>query len=596
MAKHWLAIIDDSAFIVARIAVEKNKEMKMLFLAQYQGKMPKATDAEEIFKQELGELRNWLVRLNIPLKRLKIAMSSLGLISKVIDLPQMANHELDKLMTNNIDQYFTIDMSNYLIDYRILNKYTENEKIMIKVLLAAFPTERMKYVLRICQKLGFKPVVVDLTADCIARIYGHLSNSMINGARSSEEGSENGDMAIVSLYSDKVEFILLKDGLFFLYSDMEVDIRNLIERYEMRLAKRREAEKRAAIFQVGESAYIVKTEKHIPLDSPFKRQDTDLSISMNELPKDEAVVLDEEVVLYQHTEEHIEDLYMYESSENTIKITAGATDTELYRDIDLNMEMDSKIEIGSRTDIGKQDYEQYKDLDSLIGVEDTQVNLTVNIYDEDIVNKDEEASHEQIEEVFKQTALTIASHQDEQEFLLEDLFVPLEKLEGNMAITQLDRNYENFLQTNEHNSDNTAKETDRNMKESAFSYDFKNNHIFDTLDINTTLIGIEELGDTGQDIDPKEQLENGLRPVLTNLSELLNSFAATNSGVPVSTIYLSGEHSIHPYLAECFYENLGIKTVAGFPNSWQPRFVKGAKDITQDWQHASLYGLALREE
>ena len=543
MAKHWLAVIRDSDFIVARIAVRKNKEPKILFIARYEGRMPRAADTDELVKQELGELKKWLVRLNVPLKKLKIAISSQGLISRVIDLPKIANDDLDKLMTNNIDQYFTIDVSNYLIDYRILSKYMENEKQMIKVLLAAFPMERMKFILGICQQLGFEPEIVDLTADCVARTYGYLANSK----------KINGDMAIVSLNSDKVEFVLLKDGEFFLYSDMEMDTRSLIERYEN--------------------------------GSPNIKEDfTDLLIAVNKLPENEIMVLNEEVELYQQTEEEISNLSLDES--HTIMITAEAAD------IDIDMDMH-----------GEQD----TDMEMLIGLDETRVNV-INSGDEDFTQlKMDDEENEFFKNVFKQAALNATRQEiSEKEFLLEDLFVPLEKLEGNLAFTKLDRTSDDFSTFN-HPADNNCNiyDTDKtdnivihkHPKESEFSYDVQDNDIFDTLDLSTTMIGIEELTDRGQDMGPRERLENGFSPVLTNLSDLLSFFAARNSGHPVSTIYLTGDHSIHPYIVECFQESLGINTVAGFPNGWQPLNVKAAKDVAKDWQkYACLYGLALRED
>ena len=130
-------------------------------------------------------------------------------------------------MSNHIDQYFTVEVSKYLIDYRIINKYQDDGKTMMNVMLAAFPMERMDYVLRMCGKLGFEPAVVDLGADCISRIYGHLIRYKSTNVTGDSEGTSVGDMVVVSLHSEKAEFVLLRDGQFFIYSEMEMDIEGL---------------------------------------------------------------------------------------------------------------------------------------------------------------------------------------------------------------------------------------------------------------------------------------------------------------------------------------------------------------------------------
>lgn len=528
MAKHWLAVIRGNDFIVARVAVRKNKEMKIHFLVKYPGKIPMTIDTDEAGRQELKELKKWLQELNIPLKKLKIAISSLGLITRVIDLPQMSHYDLENLMTNHIDQYFTIQVSNYLIDYRILNKYWENDKQMFNVLLAAFPMERMEYVLELCKLLGFEPSVVDLTADCDARIYGHLSRkNILNEAVVGGEGSSTGDMAIVSLHADKLEFVLLRAGQFFLYSDMEMDIRTLIERYEERIVPSVSTYGNGQNEITDLSAYI--GEEDPEKDSQEEQEEERINLSSYD---------EDEIELSRLSDEDIEN-----------ELEGG-----FFSDQEVSLEAPDQV----------MDYDtqgQTADFDELIGLEDTQVGLDLDLESEDI---------------FQQVALNIGSQDDqEEEFLLEDLFVPLDKLNSDLTIIK-----------SEHVDDSEELEMDS-----------REENIFDTLDLDKTLIGIDELEYQGSEKDPKEELEKNFSPVLNNFSELLGFFAARNFGHSVNAIYLTGEYSRYPYLAKILQENLGIVTVAGLPNGWQPQIDKRAKGEAQEWQkYACLFGLALRED
>ncbi|KUO58782.1 MAG: hypothetical protein APF84_10235 [Gracilibacter sp. BRH_c7a] len=551
MANQWVALITGYDFIVARVVVSKNKEMKIHFLDKYPGQIPMTIEIDEVEKKELNKLKKWLKELDIPLHTLKIALPSLGLITKVVDLPQMSNYDLEDLITNQIQEYFTIEISNYLIDYRILNKYLENDKSMIKVLLAALPMERIEYILALCQQLGFEPSVIDLTADCISRIYGHLSSKRsLDEVIVGEEESSTGDMAIVSLHADKVEFVLLRAGQFFLYSDMEIDIRNMLERYDNSLKETKdllvyigeEESEESQDESIDLSAYIIEEEPQ-DIQNPQEPQKTHEPYEPLQINNFELLthIDDEELVLSQPSNKDIES-----------SLEGGFFyPQEVYLEgIDGNMLWE--IEEQSNNLYTETDNNQLEDTIKISGNEFS----VVQEQDEDSQRYDWEQQTEL--NMFKQAALKIEDQDEaENEFLLEDLFVPLEKLNNDLETGSL----EDFRQWED--------------------------------DLDKTLIGIEDRdSDRGS-----EELEISFRPVLNTLSGLLGSFESENLGHTVREIYLTGEYSRNPYLTQFFQENLGIVAVTELPNGWQPQIAKEAKDQTQDWQkYACLLGLALRED
>lgn len=234
MKRHWLAVLTDQDLTVARVAVGNNKEMKIKQLSEYKFRETEGAKKGQISDEEFAALKNWLQRQRIPLKKLKLALSSYGLITRVIALPQMSGEDLEKIVANHIDQYFTLNVENYIIDYRILRRYRDNGKLMMDVLLAAFPKDRMANVWSLCQYLGFEPTIIDLTADCLARLYSSLESNgqPVRAKTGSEPVPSPGDLAIVSLQADKIEFVLLENGLFFLYSDQEFACQEILEKYE----------------------------------------------------------------------------------------------------------------------------------------------------------------------------------------------------------------------------------------------------------------------------------------------------------------------------------------------------------------------------
>ncbi|NLM21165.1 MAG: pilus assembly protein PilM [Peptococcaceae bacterium] len=214
MKKQWLAVINDNNLIVAHLALKKNK-LKIFFLDSLKLEENLNDYSSQKESNSFDYIKNWFRANKIPCEKLKLTVSSLGLVTRVVSLPLMSRNDLEKLVNNQISQYFTIDIENYIIDYKILNKYYENKKPMINVLLAALPKQKIASIWSICQYLGFEPRVIDLSADCLTRIYSTLA----------ARNKLSGDMVIVSLSENKVEFVLLNKGIFFLYSDLEIDLK-----------------------------------------------------------------------------------------------------------------------------------------------------------------------------------------------------------------------------------------------------------------------------------------------------------------------------------------------------------------------------------
>lgn len=543
MRKHWLAVIGNNDLTVARVAVGKKKEMKVTFLSEYRNTGTENSGDGEVLGWETAEIKRWLNRQHIPLKKLKFAISSKGLVTRVITLPQVSHHDLEKIITNHIDQYFTFNVRNYSIDYRILKKYKENERAMMNILLAAFPKARMQFIWSLCRSLGFEPSVVDLNADCLARLY---SNLIENGQDypslgNAEGGSSPGDLAIVSFDEDKIEFVLLEKGIFFLYSDLEFHTRALLDHQpkqeEPVFPDPDQLEREERISAAGDeevrlylSSYM---DDQIELISAQDIPDNPLLGSAEDIQQQGP---DQETLLGKYfpakpdvwgTEEspYLNDSAPIDSVKENRPELQEITPTPEEETLDF----DDSILFELTTSLPQLDFSLAVPEKVQAKVEEREFTL-----EESLPEQGEAADKEE----FKQAALgRNQKNQGFSDFMLEDLFVPFDELGENLAITVT-------------HQDQLAQ-------------------------------------------DPKEEWENNLEPVLSTLSELLSFFAASHFGHTVHSVYLTGNYCTLPFLAEIIQDNLGIRTKVGFPNDWQPRF-EGSAD---EWKkYGSLYGLALRED
>jgi len=272
-----VAVIQGRKWTLAQVIRDKTK-LKVLKISQYsmEEKDKGALDVMSFEKslsndsettigsessdpEPIVKLKDWLKQQKVPLKKLKLAVSCPGTITRIITLPKMSNKDLNKLLTEQVSQYFTFNIADYLVDYRIVDVFEEEGQKRQRILLAALPMFQWKQFCSNMDSLGLKPTVIDLTADSLARLYGKLSNSKTSfkmpfeipfkiplkipfqklTKKSHKKPSKKPskkvhdlndqalDIAIVDLGTERVEFIILEKGLFFLYSDQEVALEGL---------------------------------------------------------------------------------------------------------------------------------------------------------------------------------------------------------------------------------------------------------------------------------------------------------------------------------------------------------------------------------
>lgn len=221
--KQWLAVVRGDHWVVAKVARHKLK-LDILRLSEFRPE-PASEVTQVKCETKAALLKDWLHKNRVPVKKLRLAVSCPGVITRMITLPLMSAQDLEVLLTEQVEQYFTLNISDYIVDYRVLEHFKEDGDIRQRVLLAALPKYQWETLWSEWNEIGFKPKVVDLATDGLARLYSQLALSAKDKNRAELEGSL--DLAIVELSADRVEFILLEHGIFFLYSDLEISLEGL---------------------------------------------------------------------------------------------------------------------------------------------------------------------------------------------------------------------------------------------------------------------------------------------------------------------------------------------------------------------------------
>jgi type IV pilus assembly protein PilM len=228
---NWVALVQDNNWIVAKVSCRKKVvRIHKLFEHTSEGESSENYQSQGTegpgtnnHSGNVGEpLKLRLKKERIPLKKLKVAISCSGVITRIITLPLLTAKELETLLTEQVDQYFTLNVEDYFIDYCIVDQFEEDGQKRQRILLAAIPKFQWEKLRKEWNEIGFAPKVVDLAAASLSRLYGSVGQS----SKASPE-SPSSDYAIVDLSRNRIEIILLEHGVFFLYSDLEVKLKGL---------------------------------------------------------------------------------------------------------------------------------------------------------------------------------------------------------------------------------------------------------------------------------------------------------------------------------------------------------------------------------
>lgn len=146
---------------------------------------------------------------------------------RMVSVPKMSSGSLDQFIYHEFDQCFSFDLTDYLIDYRMIRRFKTLGQERISILLAAVPRSDVENVNKLWKEAGIQPQTIDLGLDCIIRLFKVLfeREAKINSqALISEEGHSPDHIVIVDFRHDKADFIVLAEGQLDHYSSVAVHL------------------------------------------------------------------------------------------------------------------------------------------------------------------------------------------------------------------------------------------------------------------------------------------------------------------------------------------------------------------------------------
>ncbi|WP_243124414.1 hypothetical protein [Clostridium sp. AWRP] len=125
-----------------------------------------------------------------------------SIITRIIETPVMNKKELAGFIKNNIEEYFSVNMNEYLYDYEVIS-LTNKDKMTI--MLAVVPRIKLKQVLDFIKYCGLVPQSIGIYPDSVSNLF--LDEDYCS-------------IAVIDANVEKTTLTILDKGKIFLYSNI----------------------------------------------------------------------------------------------------------------------------------------------------------------------------------------------------------------------------------------------------------------------------------------------------------------------------------------------------------------------------------------
>lgn len=126
--------------------------------------------------------------LNMCLKQLKpstrtasICLSDPSVIIKEMSMPSMGEKEMLENIRFELSEYFSADLKEFQLSYRLLSENGIGNKDNISVLVVAAPLPLLSRYTHIVKKGGFNLKYIDVPVNCVSKLLSKLGNDAVSG-------------------------------------------------------------------------------------------------------------------------------------------------------------------------------------------------------------------------------------------------------------------------------------------------------------------------------------------------------------------------------------------------------------------------------
>ncbi|MDQ2087834.1 pilus assembly protein PilM, partial [Herbivorax sp. ANBcel31] len=126
-------------------------------------------------------LKEEIQRKKMKANKVIFLVSSSNVITREIQLPKSTEKEVEMILKNEAQQFFPVNLKEYVYDYRVLEYISNNTGEFTNVLLVAVPVSIGEKFISLAKSLNIKLEAIDVPVNSILNIVSNIEkNDLIN--------------------------------------------------------------------------------------------------------------------------------------------------------------------------------------------------------------------------------------------------------------------------------------------------------------------------------------------------------------------------------------------------------------------------------
>lgn len=162
------------------------------------GKLQNDPSKRELLKKNLQQA---LVENRVRIKDTAITIQSTATIRRELEIPPVKPQEMESMIRYEIEQYLPIDLSEYIIEYKVSEEQKDNKS---RVLIAALPKAVAEEYIDLLHSVKLEPVFLDIHSNSISKLFSmkqqinHNPNELDKTAAFIDLGCSSTNISILS--------------------------------------------------------------------------------------------------------------------------------------------------------------------------------------------------------------------------------------------------------------------------------------------------------------------------------------------------------------------------------------------------------------
>ena len=154
-----------------------------------------------------NEISRSLMKRNIKTKKVICTVESTSIITREITLPITKSQEMQSMVQYEMEQYLPIMLSEYVVEYKILEELIEDNIKKARVLVVALPKSIAEKYFNLVRDIDLQPVALDIHSNAVAKLFSSVL--YVNNENSSLDKT----VAIIDLGHNNINVSIITKGV-----------------------------------------------------------------------------------------------------------------------------------------------------------------------------------------------------------------------------------------------------------------------------------------------------------------------------------------------------------------------------------------------